>query len=435
MPPQLTGGKRYEIQYRDQDEVSTDGKQTRLRFPGPGQIYRSGQALGAAAWPHKYVSIERSFKTPILDFPADPLHFWPTVGCKDFLFPATLVDIGDNAIPIRIPMYYISVSVAYPPECAKATLDCPGQHAIQTPKCSATTTFDLGKAVQEYNEKTTRNTIAIGNTVTYAPSPVKGDTSYETSSQVLRVDLVSFDAPDGIEQDKPPLQCLDFFRLNKFPAYPSIGSANIRIPAVEQLTGITNFVQTSYFETYLQSGFATGVNSGEIFFQFANRIPMQFSGPSGHNTANQSGGVITPNAALVGLSRKSGPMGGSANGASSDTTQQSLSFSAAGNFDPSEYFRGAIEGARLLGGLLLKDVIQALTGDVLGSFGGAPRILRRLYSSGSGEFLKAAASARAALNPIQYVVGVGARLPTSVYPVRRGPGNAQWVSRNPLETI
>jgi len=403
------GRQTYEIKYRDQDEISPDGKRTLLRFPGPGQVYQDGQALGPRAWPYQYVSIERSFKTPILDFPSNPLHFWPTVGCKDFLFPATLVDISGHEIPIRIPMYYISVSVAYPPDCGKATLNCAGQHATQTPKCSGITTFDLASAIQEYNGNSNRNTITIGNTVSYAPSRVTGDTTYETSSQILRVDLAQFTPAKDSKDDKPSLQCLDFFRLNKLPAYPSIGSANIRIPAVEQLTGITNSVQTSYFDTYLQSGFVTGTNSGEIYFQFANGIPMQFSGPSGNNMANQSGGVITPNAALVGLSRKSGPVGGSTNGASSGATKQSLTFSATGNFDPSEYFRGAIEAARLLGGVLLKDVIQAVTGDVLGSLGGAPRILRRLYSSGSDVFLTAASNAQIALKPIQDIPGVGSR--------------------------
>jgi anion-transporting ArsA/GET3 family ATPase len=340
------------------------------------------------------VVIERGFKTPLLDFPPndgpgkpnrDITMFWPTVGCQDFLFPATLVDLAGREIPIRIPMYFISVSVAYTDPSWVTTISklC-GDSGITQQPTGWMPGMSLDDARKFYNEDSEcRNVININNTVAYASARTSGDTSFETQQQTLRVEQTVYTATDdGIE----------FFRRNKLPAHPSVALATCRVAAVEQLTGVNEPVKALYFSSYLQKGFDAGSNSGEVYLKFATGVPMNFSGTS--NVADRSGGVITPNASLVGLSRKSGPVGGSS---TANVTESSLSISARGEFNPEEYFRGALEAARLLGGVLLTDVLKAVTGDLASGLGGAPKILRRLYAFGADKFLTAAKIAQAAL--------------------------------------
>ena len=96
-----------------------------------------------------------------------------------------------------------------------------------------------------------------------------------------------------------------------------------------------------YAAPYLLNEFAAG-NEGEVFLARDPAAPVlevKFS-----NQGDRSGGLVTPDLSLSGLSRITGPISGD------------LGTSAAGSFNPNVWF-GAITGAKLFGVLKLGDIL------------------------------------------------------------------------------
>jgi hypothetical protein len=83
--------------------------------------------------------------------------------------------------------------------------------------------------------------------------------------------------------------------------------------------------------SYLSGGFQPASNPGYVWAKLKTGVGLSFDG-----AGDKSGGVITPNITIGGLSRSIGPVGGSV-----DTLPTT--------FDPDQFFAGA----KILGGLLL----------------------------------------------------------------------------------
>ncbi len=131
--------------------------------------------------------------------------------------------------------------------------------------------------------------------------------------------------------------------------FPVMANATVRLPAAEQVTGGQlpgSPPVFDYASQYLTNGFQAGVP--EVFFVLdptSTPAPLTFP-------ADKSGGVVTPNFNIDGVSREHGP------------TADSMKLLAK-TFDPTTYF-GGLE-AKILGGLDLFSIIEALVGSSVSS--------------------------------------------------------------------
>jgi len=126
--------------------------------------------------------------------------------------------------------------------------------------------------------------------------------------------------------------------------YPYIATANIRLPAAEQISGagggsLPMPPQVEYPSQFYKNGFQAGLP--EVFLQvIAQAQPLSIP-------PNLAGGMATPNFTIDGLARDLGPI--------ADTAKMLL-----GKFDPTSFF-GTLD-AKILGAISLADIIKAVTG-------------------------------------------------------------------------
>jgi hypothetical protein len=342
------------------------------------------QQFDSRGWPFRAVHFEPGYTTPVLDFPEDPSKFTPKVGCKDFLFPFQLETRDGRKIPCSASLDFIDATVAYadcsavlkPPTAPTCSNDCPpldGQHD------------DFWARYNSAANEARRRWYLHDGPVTYAPSRQRGDTQFETDYIEVRAEQPDWNTPTEIkgcnftephggassdpqtDNNKAKL-CLALFRDTQAPVYPRMFRANVRIPAIEQLTRSRQYTHIRLHDLFVQRGFSEGHNPGEIFAQFEKAVPLIFSGRA--ESGDKAGGVVSPNADLIGLSRRTGPVGGSG---APERFAQSLEVTASGNFDSKEYFNATSNSAMLLGGIRLVDVLPGL-----GSLGEAPKIVRRI---------------------------------------------------------
>jgi hypothetical protein len=194
----------------------------------------------------------------------------------------------------------------------------------------------LTPAINDYNNATNvkRRTVSFsGRKVAYADSRRVGDTQFATDAVHL-----------WTEQKDAQADCAKLFTLDQAPFYPAIETADLHVDSITDLTQDNSAIAIAYHQVYLESGFSTAGNQGEVFAKFVNgSVQVSFSGKGAN--ADKSGGLVTPNTGVVGLSRRLGPVGG--------RSETSLSVTARGNFDPAEFFGGALAEARILGGIKL----------------------------------------------------------------------------------
>lgn len=239
--------------------------------------------------------------------------FWVTVNSKDFLFHGVAEDAAGNRIDFAKALIFVPNS-----ETRLSDIDVAFNHATDPARIAA----------QVPAQK-----------VAYA----EGDGSDNT---VLTTDALYFrnETADGE----------GFFR-------PWLRKADVRLPAVEQLTGTTSVTTIAFDKNYVGSGFTAdninGVFARIVPADWADDDPPPASLPVGFN-AQQAGGFATPNLALTCLSRKLGPLGGTVADAMSDT------------FDPATVFRKGM--ATLFGVFDLADLLPKGT-----SSGNAPKMRTR----------------------------------------------------------
>lgn len=154
---------------------------------------------------------------------------------------------------------------------------------------------------------------------------------------------------------------------------PFMLSANVKIPALEQILGKPTATQIQFFKGYLKDGL---VNEGKVFAELVkpkntvtNNIPDFDRNPfAAKFEAKQAGGISTPSFRPSSLSESTGPVGGNVEKA------------ADANFDPVEYFPTNLD-AKLFGSFDLMDIINV----ALGSFGkNAPNIVRDIKNLPGG---------------------------------------------------
>ncbi len=298
----------------------------------PEKTYAAfGQPNDGRRMPLRRVRIT-TLVTPNLDKPEDDKvpgtgpspqsAFWVRVANQDFRFQITAEDWDRQECDFSIPLIFIGVE------------NVPGHEFGLA--------FDksvMSDVVDYYNDparadESRRRAPMFGQKVALADSSAQkpGDTS-------LEVEAIIF----GAETTAPgvSISALQFEVQNQPCGYPILARAEVRIPAVAQVTGNGGSASIEIDSAYADNGWHTSKNKGQIFAKLVDAVPLQFG-------ADQSGGLATPDMDITGLSRKYGPVGGSP------------SDFAGGSFDPQSFFA---DSAKMLGAVLLKDIVKEIFGD------------------------------------------------------------------------
>jgi hypothetical protein len=239
--------------------------------------------------------------TPDIDLPqyfsdgSKPLaSFWINVGDVPFPFHVAVTDVAGVTTNILAPMIFVADSEPEPV-------------FVQTVYA---------------NSGNMRLATVKGSKIAYA-NPAAGDT-------ILKTDGLFFTSE--ILQSEPPFAVAPFI--------PILDSAQVTIPALEQLLGITTPVTIELYTPYVNGGLDS--NAG-VFAQITSTPApaLQFS-------ADQAGGFATPNMTLTSLSARKGLVAGDPNDA------------ASGWFNPTAIF-GDIE-AKLFGTIPLGNLVPTTAG-------------------------------------------------------------------------
>lgn len=239
--------------------------------------------------------------------------FWLRVADKDFLFHMVAEDVEGQTVEFTTPLAFIDGKYAVDGAVAKAA--------------AAELATSPARAMRPTH----------GQRVAYAESRKSGDTTFETAS-------LTFGAEPVEGADDLTLRTLDQPRF-----YPALDGASVEIPAVKQLAGVAGAVAISYPKRYLDRGFASGgsePNDGQVFAQLAKAAGLSFGG--GSAGTDRVGALVNPDLSIQGLSRLSGPVSGDI-----DEVMKA-------SFDPQKFFAGL--DVKLLGGVSLLDIVQAVTG-------------------------------------------------------------------------
>ncbi|PEC22863.1 hypothetical protein [Bacillus cereus] len=234
--------------------------------------------------------------------------FWPTKQGENepFHFKMVAEDWEGNIVSFERPLLCVPIATCMPTE------------------------EDI---VNEYNKSNFRLAQLNQQPIAFAPTDAnsKGKTTLETAKVKFMAQPVEGEKKEVLKNLNLP-----FFQ----PRFlPEVESAIVNIPAAEQITGRKLEPKPIQFEqTYLDHGFHPTENKGEVFVKLAEGQipkPLDLSLPT-----EKSGGLITPNTSIGGLSRALGPV------ANPDTLKN-------GTFDPATLFAHA----KFLGGITLQDIL------------------------------------------------------------------------------
>ncbi|WP_318588235.1 hypothetical protein [Bacillus thuringiensis] len=192
-----------------------------------------------------------------------------------------------------------------------------------------TVSGDLGSIVSGYEQSIGMG----GQKISYAKSRngEAGETTFETKSFTFGAEALPKSA------------------IDQYPSrfYPIMNQADVRMEAVEQITGSIGHTSIKMNPIYLKNGFNVTENAGEIFLDLVDEVGLDFP-------VDKSGGLTAPNMNMVAVSRFLGPIGGEVGLNPADRAKE-LAQKALGNFDPEAYFN---QEAKILGSILLKEIIE-----------------------------------------------------------------------------
>lgn len=271
-------------------------------------------------------------------------------GGKPFPFSVTAWDWEGKPVTFTVPMAFVTASAAFNPTGANVP---------------AGNIADLG------NETGTMAAVIAGWNALAPTSPLRttqlgghavalaDSRPGSTGESSLRFASMSFGltvpAAGGADDN---WQALDQPRAN-----PTMSSGQARIPAVQAISpGATSTV--SYDDDYVRDGFVdkpsadphtwTTPDHLSVFLQVAGQKLRFAQGGAVGSIPGTHPGVITPDLNVGGISRNRGVVGGVTN----DLGNGGVDHFKAGTFDPAAF----LDGAKLLGGLELADIIAKVAG-------------------------------------------------------------------------
>lgn len=239
--------------------------------------------------------------TPDIDPPPQPGNplffsqnsFWVTIGGVNFQFHCTGQDLAGKSIDFLAPMIFISVSET-----------------------------DLNSVKTNYVKAGSGPLSFVkGKKVAFA-DPNAGDTILKTSGLFFDTEITGA---------MPSVTA---------PFIPVLAKAEVTVPSVEELLGITTPIDIEFYQPYLQNGLDP--NAGVFVDAFA---PSGGSLPTISFSAQKAGGFATPGFTITALSARKGMVAGSPDDA------------AAGLIDPSMFFGGLNVSPKLFGTIPLGDLV------------------------------------------------------------------------------
>jgi hypothetical protein len=292
-------------------------------FPAPFQPH-DGREL-----PFRTVRITTRMTPPLEDPGASEMipgalqsAFWPRVQMKDFRFHAVGVDWSGNRSEFTMPMAFIDAIYAFDPKRSEQAV----------------------KAYGQSSQVERRRPPLNGQKVAFAAPKKQGDTELEAGSITFSAKhpAARVNVPEWQDVDQPLF-------------FPVMEEAAVAIPALKAMVKL-GATDIRYPGTYIQNGLG-GANKGEVFAAIPGAPGLDFGAGQG----DKAGGVATPSFPIVGLSRALGPVGGLLPEGGSDAmaaAESALADVIGGRFDPKKFFD---DKAKLLGGILLKDIIALVT--------------------------------------------------------------------------
>jgi hypothetical protein len=309
-------------------------KEREKSFPGPGQDAMPGGSQ-ARKMPFRRIRVT-TLVTPNLDKPENSCvktegqsAFWPFVGGTPFAFHCVGDDWEGRSAEFTANMLFVDQGVAF----------------------SGTR---LSDAQTEYMKWVKRRESALqGQRIAYADPTVPGDTSFETESITFGGEVNSAGITTLAKDVHPPF-------------YPTVEQASVHVSPAEQLLGSATPQTIVLDPAYIGNGFDGDKNKGEVFAALKNGLMVDFAGDS-----RKSGGLVTPSMSITGLSRSVGAFGGT------------VAEMAKGNFQPMDYFKAVLSEAKILGGIPLYTLIDAIP-----DFSGSPGRVPRIATESSPEYLR-----------------------------------------------
>ena len=252
-------------------------------------------------FPFQSIRINTPF-TPDIDDPSqNPIkesnsyNFYVKVGGEGFQFDIVATDKEGIDHRIRMPLVFLEPGIARDSDEITAVID-DYNGIINNGKNSNA----LYNNVQFYGQK-----------VAYAGSLVEGDTLFETN-------MVEFGA-----QKYPAVGSTEL----KF--HPMMQSSSVYIKQLEELTGSRKLAKISLEDDE---------NDGMVFAKVSNAA-LDFSSGG----TDKSGGFISPNMTITGLSKLQGPIGGDIEDLKNLVFKASKFFENLGDFHPSAKIFGVID--------------------------------------------------------------------------------------------
>lgn len=129
---------------------------------------------------------------------------------------------------------------------------------------------------------------------------------------------------------------------------PTLLTSFVRLPAVEQLLGVTARTQIRLRKEFIDGGF--GSTASGLFALISKETGPGTFAPvvlGAAFFADQAGGVATPNLSISALTREHGPVAGS-----------DVATLADGGFDPADFFGNVAASAQLFGTFALTDLLE-----------------------------------------------------------------------------
>ena len=323
----------------------------------PEADYRKGLARGM---PFRRVRLLTD-RSPFLRKPEDlvaqhkavdgPLSTWALLDADEpYLFEFEAWDWEGRRCHFRMPLVWVRRTV-----CLTGTEIDPAKYA----------NFKL--VLQAYGDgyAAWRTTHLQDQKIGFVPQHDGADTSAKRDSS-LATHSVRF------EMDPARARTLAADTTWRLLTFPKMQQALVRLDGVSEFApaSLQTGSKVQYAPSYLDNGFDGDENRGEVFIDVLDAPRLNFGG-------DRSGGLATPSAEIIALSRSHGPVGGDGTVQKARIaagTSASVEF-ATGKFDPLSFFRGVADAAKLLGGIDLTEVVVAVD-DVAKDLGRVPQLIR-----------------------------------------------------------
>jgi hypothetical protein len=248
--------------------------------------------------------------------------FWPFVGGQPFKFHAVATDTDGRTVDFALPLIFVGKE--------EADFDHPVSIVPTDVVNSYETALWPGTSQR-------RATVPLhGQKLAFAESEGGDETCYAVQSLTF-----------GAEVPAPAKFNQLTWRKTRF--FPVVRKAQVDVPSLQRIAKTTAPAGVVFQGLYLREGFGSN-NRGEVFLAAdpaAPKLGVTFSAQG-----DRSGGLVTPDLQLSGLSRITGPVSGD------------VATAASGSFSPTAWF-GAIGGAKLFGVFSLADILEAVGFDEL----------------------------------------------------------------------